>query len=367
MPFALRSLILALALVGCAHGVAQHSPAQPGMRLDQMQFIGTHNAYHIEPDAALRVVWQRSAAPGERSHETLLYTHPPLSAQASLGIRFFELDVHLDPEGGRYTADSFLSPMRTAGLEPDAPFDAEGRLARPGTKVFHTPTDMRSTCLLLVECLVELRAWLDENPAEGPAIIQIEPKDLLDNDADGQRSWAALESDILAAIPAARIFRPEDLAARPDQLRAAALAGRWPQLSALGGQFLFVLNGGAADTQSYTSALASGRAHLMFPALSDAQAPFAAFVSRNDPAAADIPDIVASGQMVITYADWRTYPARRNDTRGRDAAFASGAQLIATDYPTPDRRLSDYAVRFAEGYTRRRPMRLAIEPIPKSR
>jgi hypothetical protein len=190
---------------------------------------------------------------------------------------------------------------------------------------------------------------------------------LLESDGDGLRSWAALESDILAAVPEQRIYRPEDLAERLDQLRAAALAGRWPRLAALRGQFIFVLNGSAADTLSYASALAAGRAHLMFPALSDAQSPFAAFVSRNDPAAADTPDLVASGQMVITYADWRTYPARRNDTRGRDAAFASGAQLIATDYPIPDRRLSDYAVRFPDGFIRRRPMPLPVERSPESR
>jgi len=367
MPFAIRSLILALALMGCVHRVPEPHPEHLRVRLDQMQFIGTHNAYHIEPDAALRVVWQRSAAAGERSHETLMYTHLPLSAQATLGIRFFELDVHLDPEGGRYSADGFLAPMRDVGLAPDAPFDADGRLLLPGTKVFHTLTDMRSTCLLLVECLAELGAWLDENPEAGPVIIQIEPKDLLDNDGDGLRSWAALESDLLAAVPEQRMYRPEDLAERPDQLRAAALAGRWPRFAALRGQFIFVLNGSAADTQSYASALAAGRTHLMFPALSDAQAPLAAFVSRNDPAAADIAELAASGQVVITYADWRTDPARRNDTRGRDAAFASGAQLIATDYPIPDRRLSDYTVRFEDGFIRRRPMPLPVEQRPESR
>lgn len=367
MRFAIRSLVLALALVGCAHRVAEPHPDQLSERLDEIQFIGTHNAYHIEPDAGLRVVWQRSAAPGERPYETLMYTHLPLSAQAALGMRFFELDVHLDPDGRRYSADNFLAPMRDAGLAPDAPFDTDGRLARPGTKVFHTTTDMRSTCLLLVDCLRELSAWQDRNPEAGPVIIQIEPKDLLEGDDDGLRSWEALETDILAAVPESRIYRPADLAARADQLRAAARSGRWPQLASLRGHFIFVLNGGEEETQSYAAALVSGRARLMFPAPSDSQAGFAAFVSRNDPAAADIPSLVSAGQMVVTYADWRTYPARQNDTRGRDAAFASGAQLIATDYPIPDRRLSDYSVRFAEGYIRRRPIPLSIEPPPERR
>ncbi len=36
--------------------------------------------------------------------------------------------------------------------------------------------------------------------------------------------------------------------------------------------------------------------------------------------------------------------ARDNDIRRRDLAIASGAQLISTDYPEPDRRLSSYRV-----------------------
>jgi hypothetical protein len=350
------SLMCALALSGCAHVSSERAEQQPDARFDQMQFIGTHNAYHIEPDAALRVLWQRDASAGERSFETLLYTHLPLSAQAALGVRFFELDVHLDTVGGRFSAESFLAPMRAAGLQPDAPFDAEGRLARPGTKVFHTAKDMRSTCLLLVNCLSELNTWLNENPEAGPVIIQIEPKELLDADPKGLQSWETLEKDILAAIPLSRIYRPEDLSPRPDQLRASALSGHWPQMSVLRGKFIFIINGSTPDTLGYAAALSAGRARLLFPALSDAQSPFAAFVSRNDPAAGDTASLVAHGQMVITYSDWRTYPARRNDTRGRDAAFTSGAQLIATDYPVPDRRLSDYVVRFPEGFKRRRPV-----------
>lgn len=347
-----RSVFCALLLTasGCAH----RAPQSESARLDQMQFIGTHNSYHIEPDAALRVLWQDEKEAAPPSYKTLMYTHLPLETQAELGIRFFELDVHLDETGNTYPASEFLAPVFEASLEPDAPFDPDAALSRPGTKVFHTRGDMRSTCLLLTDCLHELSNWLGRHPAAGPLIIQIEPKQLLEAEGERARSWQVLENDILAAIPASRIFRPVDLSPEPQDLRNAARAGRWPTTASLAGKFIFILNGSSADTASYADALVTKNAGIMFPALSDADDPLSAFVSRNDPASPDIPGLVAAGQMVITYADWRTLAARDNDTRGRDAAFASGAQLIATDYPIADRRLSDYSVRFAEGFVRRR-------------
>lgn len=335
---------------------AYHTPGSESPRLDQVQFIGTHNSYHIEPDAALRVLWQTNEASREPSHQWLMYTHLPLQAQAELGIRFFEFDVHLDETGSAYSASEFLAPVVAAGLQPDSPFDQDGALSKPGTKVFHTNTDMRSTCLLLTDCLHQLNGWIDLNPFAGPILVQIEPKQLLKADSDPGRSWEILEQELLSAVPASRIFRPADLSAELQDLREAARAGRWPTVASIGDKFIFILNGSSYDTTSYTEALISKRAQLLFPAISDAVDPLAAFVSRNDPASHDIPGIVAAGQIVITYADWRTLAAREYDTRGRDAAFRSGAQLIATDYPIADRRLSDYSVRFSEGFVRNRPV-----------
>ena len=40
---------------------------------------------------------------------------------------------------------------------------------------------------------------------------------------------------------------------------------------------------------------------------------------------------------------------RSGDVRRRDAAFASGAQFISTDYPRADPRWPGYSVAFPEG------------------
>jgi hypothetical protein len=62
----------------------------------------------------------------------------------------------------------------------------------------------------------------------------------------------------------------------------------------------------------------------------------AAFVERNDPLSADIPGLIETGYIVRTRADADTEQARSGDTTDRDAALASGAQYVSTDYPVPD-------------------------------
>jgi hypothetical protein len=62
----------------------------------------------------------------------------------------------------------------------------------------------------------------------------------------------------------------------------------------------------------------------------------AAFVEQNDPLGAAIPSLVEAGYIVRTRADADTLQARSGDTTDRDAALASGAQYVSTDYPVPD-------------------------------
>jgi calcium-dependent phosphoinositide phospholipase C len=66
--------------------------------------------------------------------------------------------------------------------------------------------------------------------------------------------------------------------------------------------------------------------------------PDAAVMVVNDPLsdAARIRDLVSAGFIVRTRADADTVQARSGDTSMRDAAFASGAQFVSTDYVFPD-------------------------------
>ena len=58
----------------------------------------------------------------------------------------------------------------------------------------------------------------------------------------------------------------------------------------------------------------------------------------NDPIGdgALIRDLVARGYIIRTRADADTAQARTGDTTMRDAALASGAQFVSTDYPVPN-------------------------------
>jgi hypothetical protein len=75
-------------------------------------------------------------------------------------------------------------------------------------------------------------------------------------------------------------------------------------------------------------------------------APEAAYFTRNDPEQqiAEIQSLVKQGFLIRTRSDADTKEAREGTTARRDAAIASGAQFISTDYLWPDPR-------FGTGYT----------------
>ena len=72
--------------------------------------------------------------------------------------------------------------------------------------------------------------------------------------------------------------------------------------------------------------------------------------SKNDPIAARI----AAGYVVRTRADADTEEARHDDTSTRDAALASGATWVSTDYPVPNPAFgTGYFVEIPDGHPAR--------------
>ena len=83
---------------------------------NQIQVVGTHNSYHLEPLPSVRSL---IAATGERQAEGLDYSHPPLAEQFSRqGVRQIELDVFHDPDGGRYADPAARRIIRGWGVTP---------------------------------------------------------------------------------------------------------------------------------------------------------------------------------------------------------------------------------------------------------
>ena len=80
--------------------------------------------------------------------------------------------------------------------------------------------------------------------------------------------------------------------------------------------------------------------------------PGAAVLIVNDPIAdfERIQRLVRAGFIVRTRADANTLEARSGDVTRRDRAFASGAQLVSTDYYLPAAHFgTDYVVALPDG------------------
>ena len=347
---------LAFAFV-CWAGSATSLAGEP--RLNQIQVIGSHNSYHIAPRGA---VMDLIAAAGRRRAETLDYTHRPLAEQFSrLGIRQIELDVYADPKGGLFAAPSGRKVVRRSGKEPGPNPNADGRLDKPGLKVLHVPdVDFISTAPTFVDALKQVRAWSQANRRHLPILIQVELKDDAVSALPtkpvpfGRNEIETVDAEILSVFMRTEILTPNQVRGRFDTLPAALRAQGWPTLAQVRGLVFFALDNEGKLRDLYVEGHPALRDRVMFASVAP-EDPSAAWFKINDPVKDfdKIQRLVRAGFLVRTRADADTRQARANDVSQRDKALASGAQFISTDYPEPDRRFSDYCVRFPGGQVAR--------------
>ncbi len=339
------------------------------LRLNDILTVGTHNSYKTRiPEAE----FARLRAVAGDEVKGLEYGHPPLTEQLDDGARQLELDVYYDPQGGRYAAP--LGPRLLGGFPPEG---YAGAMARPGFKVMHMQdVDFRSRCATFVACLGEIRAWSKAHPDHAPILIMMNAKDGPSSVPGGTaalpfdtRAFDALDAEI------AQVFAPNEMVT-PDQVRGARAALReavaadgWPTLGAARGKVLFALDEGPAKTDAYRGGRRTLEGRLVF-VNADPSAADAAYATLNDPVAdaAAIRAAVLAGMVVRTRADADTVEARAGDGRRRDAALASGAQYVSTDYRRPDPAFGPYQARLPGGATVvcnpvRRPERCAGLPV----
>ncbi len=318
------------------------------LRIDQVQYIETHNSYHLAPDPEV-TVWLETAGfhdgswSGPQLARAIGYSNLPLTTQLELGIRAFELDVNDDPTGTRFVRPGFIDHLRAAGLPQTIPWDPAGVLRKPGFKTIHKADyDPRSTCPLFADCLGEIARWSDAHPAHVPILLMLEVKRAAtdrcpDLCADG---WHRLEKELVGALWRNRILTPAD-------------AGTgWPTIDAARGKILIFLLDAEETARSYRAG--QNRQPLLFTGarpgkgqpLPSVRPRWAILPRPDDPR---IGTAIRQGMLAYTRADADTGQARADDPVPRDRAFASGAQIVSTDYPVPDRRLSNYTVRFADG------------------
>ena len=296
------ALALSLLLFGLPSLARSGAPA-PELRLNQLQFVGSHNSYKQAQSWGWATVlrWLN-----EDAARALDYEHLPLGEQLDLGLRVLELDVFYDAASGTF-------PVGHVQL-----------------------MDMNSHCSPLHECLAQLRAWSDAHQDHLPLLIMFNAKDqpiprLPTPTPFDKAAFEALDG-VLEAGLGDRLLRP-----------GAVGPGAWPTVAESRGQVLLLLDEGAPKRDLYDT----GAPRPLFMLLPESD-PRAAIFVINDPLAEGerIRHLVAQGYLVRTRADADTEEARSNDTRRREAAFASGAQAISTDYYIPSKRFeSNYVVR----------------------
>jgi hypothetical protein len=320
------------------------------LRLNQVQLIGTHNSYHVAPDQVARRLIQTFAA---REAEANDYSHRPIVEQLEeLGIRQLELDLYWDPQGNLYSQPWALR-LAAQTKTPVPEFDPQQQMRRPGIKILHSPdVDFRTTVSTFQVALQQIKAWSATRPNHLPVFVLLELKSDSFSPFVKPLAWddGALEGlrrEILAVWEAERILTPDDVRGDYPTLREAIKTRGWPAVSQCRGKVVFLLDNEDEVRSRYLAASPNLAGALLFASV-DRSHPAAAWMKRNDPLGgfAEIQSLVKAGYLVRTRADAGTLAARNQDVRQRDAAFASGAQLISTDFPEPDGRFSDYCVRW---------------------
>jgi hypothetical protein len=311
----------------------------PQVRLNEIQVLASHNSYHVEPEPTLFAALRSSLG---AAADGLEYTHRPLATELDAGVRQIELDVFVDdPAGGRYASPVLVRALGLAQVDP--------AFAEPGLKVFHIQeVDYRSTCTAFVDCLTQVRDWSDAHPGHLPVTIQIEAKDSTIADPGlgfvtplpwTSAAFGTLEAEIASVFPADRVLTPAEVRGRHDTLADAVRAGRWPRLDDARGQVMFVLDDKGRKRDAYRTQVPDLADRSIFVDVPETD-PDAAMMVVNDPIgdADRIRALVEAGFIVRTRADADTVQARSGDTTMRDAALASGAHYVSTEYVWPDDR-----------------------------
>jgi hypothetical protein len=335
-----------------AHSCNDHcSPAwmDANLRLDQVQVVGTLESYKQKPGRALMGLIRMG---GKKDAEALDYGLPSLAAQLDEDVRALSFDVAYDPKGGL-----FKNPAG-AGMAMDLlPGDYITAMSSPGFKVIHVlDVDYRSSCLALADCLQQVSAWSKAHPRHLPIVITLKINDAKTPMPGATKplpcdeaAMNALEGEIRTAFTADQIITPDQVQGQYATLREAVLAHAWPKLGAARGKVIFVLDDSAAKARAYQGARKSLEGRAMFIA-DDENSPLAAFLSIPDPLkdGARIQVAVRTGFIVSTRADEDTREARDNKMARRDAAFASGAQIVETNFAVPDPAIGSYRVSLAD-------------------
>jgi hypothetical protein len=317
--------------------------------INKIQVIGSHNSYKKAIDPHLFKTFSQKDSV---SASKIDYEHIGVTQQLDRGLRNLEIDVYADAKGGRYA-----HPRGLDWAKDQAPYDVDKEMNAPGFKVFHIQDlDFRSDFLTFKGGLEKLRKWSEANPEHTPVFITLEAKD---NVMKGEgfsapekftaETFNQLDQVILNTLGKGKVITPDQVRGKYPTLEDAVLHGNWPTLKAARGKFIFIFDQKGEKMELYIKGHPSLKGRTLF-ANAAAGRPEAAMMIINDAKNPEISGLVKKGYIIRTRADSDTQEARRNDRSNFDAACASGAQIITTDYYQKSTHFkSDYEISFKDG------------------
>ncbi len=332
------------------------------LKINQIQTLGSHNSYHKRANKfVLRFLKGLSGIlPKEFNPKELDYAHEPLDVQLdSFHLRSFEIDIYADPKGGQYynrKRNNLLGKPKCCNLDP---------LKEPGFKVMHIPdVDYNSQYLTFKSALVGFKEWSDAHPTHLPIYVMVECKEESIAEKLKKLHFARTVSfsqevvnDIDKEIKSVfgdsltNIITPDMVRGDYATLNEAVLAGNFPTIAQARGKIIFVMMEVGADNYLINHPSLKDRAMFIF---SKPDKPECAFIKYDDAIEDEtkITDAVKKGYIVRTRADLPNNQNRSGDYTQQTAAFRSGAQIISSDYYTPDPRYKRHPKKFKNYYTR---------------
>ncbi len=342
--------------------------------INQLQLIGSHNSYRKRTDPyILGFMYQNGQLlPSSFDPDSWDYEHLPLGVQFDeYGIRSIELDVFDDPNGGLFY---FRYGKAVVANDVQAGYSNVPALGAPGLKMLHYPDlDYNVNYYTFKQGLTAVKNWSDAHPNHLPITILVEPKEdnphtelagleqlpppyTIPNNFTNTIPFTAanlgtIDQEIRAIFghDLTNVITPDMVRGGFNTLNQAVTHKKWPRLGDARGKVMFVMVNSNNEKEAYLSLYPGLQGATMF-LFSQPGNPETAFVKLDDPVPnfQAIKGLVQDGYMVRTRADAETVEARTGNTNRREKAFASGAQIISTDYYRPDPR---YLMGSSSGWT----------------
>ncbi|MCO5946990.1 phosphatidylinositol-specific phospholipase C1-like protein [Mucilaginibacter flavidus] len=354
----MRNVFLSILVIACL-SFKTGNPISDDLPINRIQVIGSHNSYKQSIDPVLFKFIKEKDSVGSKKID---YSHITLSQQLDLGLLDLEIDIYADTKGGRYA-----HPKGLAWAPGQAPYDKDGVMNEPGFKVFHIQDiDFRSNCFTFKQCLQELRQWSDQHKDHDVIFITMNAKDermkkpyYTIPETFTSAIFDQLDKALLENLGRERLVVPDDVRGKYKTLQSAVIHGNWPRVKQAKGKFIFVLDEVGKKRAAYIAGHPSLKNRVLFTD-SEPGTPESAIHIMNNPKKdlKKIKALVKKGYIIRTRADSDTEEARDNDKSTFEAALASDAQIITTDYYQKSTHFkSDYVVSFGDGtYCRPNPL-----------